>query len=512
MSDPLNVEQSGLHLRPKAGTRDRTYWDAQWRYRLADGPWKQKTRRVGLAWMEPDEDGWRRRRGRCRDGWLDERHATAAALAAMEEFAVELAEAAQRACEAATRKPTVRELAHEWLEWLAQVRGAKPSTLRDYDHLLRDPGVRYKRGSGVTAGRIMAQFGDQAYDTVTATEVSAFLRRLDREDISARTVNKHRQVLSAIFSYACRADTYGLPLNPVRSTDKRHEKAPAALDYYEVGEVEALAGAVARGAHRWVPRLLATLDRDGPSLQAAAASARVSRAAIVAESEVNPVFAERLERRGVLDQISTLAAQRLPGVARERGVILDPEELAARAQEDRRDADAFRLLLFTGLRLGEVLALRWADVDTGDRLLLVRHAVSAGEEADPKGRRHRFVPLSMSAVEALRRLGDREDFTSDDDYVLCNRLGRRLDPSALRRRYKRGCATAGLRPVKLHGLRHAAGSLVARTNDAVFVRDFLGHAKLATTDRYVSAKFRPEELERLDRAFGTEPTRSEQGA
>jgi integrase len=104
-------------------------------------------------------------------------------------------------------------------------------------------------------------------------------------------------------------------------------------------------------------------------------------------------------------------------------------------------------------------------------------------------------------MEVLARLRTREDFIGPDDYVLASRLGRRLDPSALRRRYKRGCAAAGLRPVRLHGLRHAAGSLVARTSDAVFVRDFLGHAKLSTTDRYVRAKARPEELERLDRAF-----------
>ena len=44
-------------------------------------------------------------------------------------------------------------------------------------------------------------------------------------------------------------------------------------------------------------------------------------------------------------------------------------------------------------------------------------------------------------------------------------------------------------------------ALIARTADPVFVRDFLGHAKLATTDRYLSAKLRPEELERLDAAF-----------
>lgn len=56
--------------------------------------------------------------------------------------------------------------------------------------------------------------------------------------------------------------------------------------------------------------------------------------------------------------------------------------------------------------------------------------------------------------------------------------------------------------MKLHGLRHAEGSLIARTIDAVFVRDFLGHVNLTTTDRYLSAKRPLEELERLDRACG----------
>jgi integrase len=63
------------------------------------------------------------------------------------------------------------------------------------------------------------------------------------------------------------------------------------------------------------------------------------------------------------------------------------------------------------------------------------------------------------------------------------------------------CEQAGLRRVKLHGLRHAAGSILARAADPVFVRDYLGHSKLSTTDRYVGAKHRPEDFERLNRAF-----------
>ncbi len=280
----------------------------------------------------------------------------------------------------------------------------------------------------------MAALGDRPAADVTTAEVSAFLRSLDREGLTARNINKHRELLAAMFSYACRGDVLELASNPVDGTDKRHQDPPAALDYYEVHEVEALAGACEHGLHR-------------------------------------------------------------------AGNVSDPDERAARVQEGCRDADAFRLLFYTGLRLGELLTLRWADIDLADRLLLVRRGLSAGQETLPKGRRHRFVPLSTPAVAALSRLSDRDEFLETDDYVLCNRFGRRLDASALRRRYKRGCAAAGLRPVRLHGLRHAAGSLVARTTDAVFVRDFLGHAKLTTTDRYLSAKLMPEELERLDLAF-----------
>jgi integrase len=430
-------DQTNLVVLIRAGASEKAYWDARWRYRIAESePWRLVQRRLGWAWQEPDgSGGWRKRRGRCPAGWLDERAANVAAVAAMEAHAAELAVTAEERRRLAEAEFTVRELAKRWLSWLTEVRGAKPSTVADYAYLLREPGEPHRRGGRTSPGRVMAAFGDRRAVDVTSREVSEFLRSLDREGLSARNINKHRQVLAAVFAYACRPDSFSLPANPVIATDKRREDPPAALDYYEVEEVEALARCCEDGLHR------------------------VGR------------------------------------------MIYDPDEIAARRAEDRRDADTFRLLFYTGLRLGEVLTLRWDDVDLNDRLLLVRRGLSAGQETLPKGRRHRFVPLSMPACAALARLADRHDYTSPDDYVLCNRLGRRLDPTALRQRYKRGCAAAGLRPVRLHGLRHAAGSLIARTSDPVFVRDFLGHAKLTTTDRYLSAKLRPEEFKRLDDAF-----------
>jgi integrase len=85
--------------------------------------------------------------------------------------------------------------------------------------------------------------------------------------------------------------------------------------------------------------------------------------------------------------------------------------------------------------------------------------------------------------------------------VFCSRLGRPLDGSALRRRFKRAAAASGLRVLRFHALRHGAGSLIARETDARWVQAFLGHSKITTTERYLHAKSRPEDLERLNRAF-----------
>lgn len=216
-----------------------------------DGMWRQKTRRLGLAWQEPDgAAGWRKRKGRCPEGWLDERAANVAAVAALEAHARELVERASAERARAERELTVRELAAEWLSWLAEVRGAKPSTVRDYEALLREPGLKYKRGSRESPGRIMKAFGHRPVEDVTTKEVSLFLRELDTAAFTPRNVNKYRQVLQAMFTFACRVDTFALAANPVDKTDKRRELPPAALDYYEIKEVEALARVCEHGSHR----------------------------------------------------------------------------------------------------------------------------------------------------------------------------------------------------------------------------------------------------------------------
>lgn len=425
----------------RCGLDGTPFFEAKWR----DEERQQVKRRLGPAWVEPDEEGgWRKRRGRARDGWLDERAAHAVAAEKVAEVERERASAVRVEQRAGTA--TVRRVAHEWLGWKRDVKGAAPSTLRDNESLLAEPGAPYKRGRGTAEGRIMRAFGDRPHDEVTTREVAAFLRKLDAAGLSPRNVNKHRSVLHAIFAYAMKPDTYALDANPVTGTDVRYEPPPPPLDHYEVEEVEALARACERGAQRG----------KAPTYKG-------------------------------------------------RPVALGADELAARAAEDEQDADLFRVKFYSGMRLGEVIALRWRAVrflpDLSGAIIDVDRAVSAGTEKEPKGGRGRQVPIPQVAAEALARIAQRGDFTAPDDYVFCNRLGRRLDASAIRRRYKRGAAAAGLRPLRLHDLRHAAGSVLARTLPLVAVRDVLGHAKLSTTNRYLHSKIDTAAVAAVNAAF-----------
>jgi integrase len=427
-----------------AGRADRPVYEAKWRR-----AGHQVKRRIGSAWLEraANNSGWVVRRGRAPEGYFDEKRATVrmAELIAEHDRQESAIEAGER--ERRERGITFRELATEWLEHLQHERGAKPSTLSDYGYMLAEPGAPHRRGRGRSPGVLMAAFGDRPAAKITTREVTVFLRGLDRQGVSPRSVNKNRQVLSAIFGYACRSDTHNLPSNPIVATTKRREPPAAVLDFYEPEEVETIASAAADGAHRGA-----------------------------------------------------------------QPASLSVDEVAWRAREDAQDGELFRLAAYTGLRLGELIALRWEDVNLDTRRMVVHRAVSAGVEGPTKSWQARFLPLADPAAQALERLQVRGDYTSREDYIFCSRLGRRLDPSAVRRRFKAACDAAGLRPLRFHALRHAAGSLIARHADARFVQEFLGHSRITTTERYMHAKARPEDLERVNLAFASRPPSSHAGA
>jgi integrase len=172
-------------------------------------------------------------------------------------------------------------------------------------------------------------------------------------------------------------------------------------------------------------------------------------------------------------------------------------ELAANAQPaDRHWVDSARRMtvvaLSTGLRRGELLGLRWQDVDFLDRRVRVCQSFVRGEMTTPKSRAgRRALELGTHALDALEEQWKVSHFREPDSIVFCHEaLGTPLDPSKLSKIAKQAISAAGIpdgfRP--WHGLRHTALTETAAAGvPGMFVQAKAGHAQGSTTERYLHA-------------------------
>ena len=182
---------------------------------------------------------------------------------------------------------------------------------------------------------------------------------------------------------------------------------------------------------------------------------------------------------------------------------------AVRAAASEQDAALFLTAAFTGLRMGEPLALRWRDVDFAGSSVRVRASYSAGHLTTPKSGKVRAVPLAPDVASALaaarpsRKLGRRRrpGVRRGD--------GLYLDGSALRRRYKAALDAAGLRPLRFHDLRHTFGTRMIAKADIRRVQEWMGHADIQTTMRYLHFAPRDEDAALVAEAFATVPPAGE---
>ncbi len=138
------------------------------------------------------------------------------------------------------------------------------------------------------------------------------------------------------------------------------------------------------------------------------------------------------------------------------------------------------LALRTGLRPGELRALRWEDVDLVTGRLVVRMAAWRNEIGTPKSGRSREVPLSEQALLTLKKHRHLRG-----DFVFCTEDGKMLTISSCKWPIWQASKRAGLRRVGWHVLRHSfASHLVVRGASIKAVQELLGHADIKMTMRY----------------------------
>ncbi|WP_345216016.1 tyrosine recombinase XerC [Georgenia halophila] len=152
-----------------------------------------------------------------------------------------------------------------------------------------------------------------------------------------------------------------------------------------------------------------------------------------------------------------------------------------------RDWAALELLYATGVRVGELVGTDVGDADLGERTLRVTG----------KGDKQRMVPFGVPAGRALaawlEQSRPRLVRPGTGAALFLGVRGGRLDPRTLRGVLHRLAAEAGVHDLAPHGLRHSAAThLLAGGSDLRTVQEVLGHASLATTQRYTHVT--PERL------------------
>lgn len=142
----------------------------------------------------------------------------------------------------------------------------------------------------------------------------------------------------------------------------------------------------------------------------------------------------------------------------------------------------------TGMRLGEVLALHWGDVDWHGKFIQVQRSYKLGRITPTKTGKVRRVDMSDQLIEGLRSLhGLRKKEAlkggqGEVNDIIFHRAGKYMEQNYIRRVFKRLLMRAGLREIRLHDIRHTFASLLLSDGASpVYVKEQLGHSSIQMT-------------------------------
>lgn len=248
---------------------------------------------------------------------------------------------------------------------------------------------------------------------------------------------------------------------------------------------------------------------DGSPVQVTPASPRTKRKYLV---NLNGVFNRAIKLGAVTSNPVALVDR--PGRVRQRRTLattqfLRPVEVYAlvrsAAQVSRQDAVMFMVSAFCGLRLGELLDLRWGAVNFGGSSIHVQSSYVRNLEGTPKSGAGRTVPMAPEVARALKDHAEVGPVGSQTGLVFVGRDGHHVDGNALRRRYYAALERARLKRLRIHDLRHTFGTVCAANGiPQTTIKEWMGHSELATTEIYMA--FYPQHVDaaKISAAFAPE--------
>ncbi|MBQ7858247.1 MAG: site-specific integrase [Oscillospiraceae bacterium] len=179
----------------------------------------------------------------------------------------------------------------------------------------------------------------------------------------------------------------------------------------------------------------------------------------------------------------------LPKVEHKEMQTIPTEQLQAFLQEAKATGvyEMYYIELATGLRRGELLGLKWTDIDWKNGIIKVRRQVARVDgqivEAPLKTKNsYRAVTISQQAIEVLKQQKEK----TNDQYVFPSPNGGPISPDSVNNMLKRVLARAGIPKVRFHDLRHTFATIALQNGvDIKTVSGMLGHFSAGfTLDTY----------------------------
>ena len=328
-------------------------------------------------------------------------------------------------------------------------------------------------------------FGQKPIAQLDADDVEAFLDACFNAGLAAKTVRNLYTHLSGIFEFARRKRwTHA---NPCREVEKpASDDANEEIRFLDQAELDALLAD--RGPCR---HSAATLERG--------ARARALRAQDVPWKQVGAAL----------------------GVSAATAMYLSRATPAALLDDDlaRLERLLYLVAAMSGLRQGELLGLRWRDIDwPAQKIRVVYPHVRRKNSpkydelllATERRKRSPKSALSARAVPMADRVGGELDrhykasaFQGDDGLVFGHPIsGAPLDRHEVSRRFKAALKRAGVREVRFHDLRHTFGTRMAAAGVPMrTLQEWMGHADIKTTLIYAHYAPNPNEVAMVNAAF-----------
>ncbi|MBE6064703.1 tyrosine-type recombinase/integrase [Clostridium cochlearium] len=206
---------------------------------------------------------------------------------------------------------------------------------------------------------------------------------------------------------------------------------------------------------------------------------------------------------------------------------LEEQDIFLNAIQGNKYEVAFKLALGTGIRLGELLGLKWSDIDFKNNTVSISRAIKRVTLIDDNGKRSsqileqlpktktsiREIPIPSTIIEALKQHQDKQllikkenkDLYNDNDYIFCDKLGNPLDPKRMPRNFKSILKKAGLKDIKFHSLRHTYATRLFEVGVPIkTVQALMGHSDITTTMNiytHVMPEQKAKAVEKIDNLF-----------